>query len=191
MTLFPLAIYFFTNAFVKDKKAAFYAALFSVFLPSVLQATYSFGQFPTLFALVAALFSIAFLCKFIVNKSWMNLLTSLGLLGVAVGAHHFTAVFLVPFLVSLLMLSFLLERREIPKKSLFLRILVFSVLGLLLCLIVIYPYWKFSFYNSVNLPIPHLSRMNVLTDGQAFQLFFWNMYSSIILLVPFFCLFSI
>jgi len=50
LTVFPLAIYKFSKIFVTEK-AAEYAAIVSVFLPSILQAAYSWGQFTTIFGL--------------------------------------------------------------------------------------------------------------------------------------------
>jgi hypothetical protein len=186
MTIFPMAIYEFSKVFVREK-AAIYAAFVSVLIPSVLQAIYSFGQFPTLFGLVAGLFTIVYLSKFLINGSWFNLAIALSLLGVSVSAHHFTAVFLVPALVVVLFLNILLRRKEISMAVSFRRILLFSLIGIVLCLVIIYPYWEFMFFSGIKMaPIPHLSRANILFDVLGFELFFWNMYSSILFLIPLF-----
>ena len=76
MTIFPLAVYKFSKVFVKEK-AALYAAFISIFLPSVFQATYSFGQFPTIFALIAALITIVYLSNFIISGNRLKLIICL------------------------------------------------------------------------------------------------------------------
>jgi hypothetical protein len=186
MTIFPLAVYKFSKIFVKEN-APLYAAFISIFLPSVFQATYSFGQFPTIFALVAALFTIVYLNKFMISGYRLKLIIALGLLGVAVSAHHFTAIFLIPALSIIMIINFLLRRDEISLKILLRRTLLFSVCGILLCLVIIFPFWHFELYNSVGMtPIMHLSRADILFDSLGFELFFWNMYGSILFLIPFF-----
>jgi hypothetical protein len=186
MTIFPLAVYLFSKRFVSEKGAV-YAGFISVFVPSILQAIYSFGQFPSLFGLVAGLFTIVYLSKFLVDGHWIDLTIALSLLGVTVSAHHFTAIFLVPMLVIVLVLDTFLRRKEIPIAKLLRRISIFVVLGIALCVLIIYPYWYFSLFNGINMtPIPHLTRENILFNNLGFELFFWNIYGSIIFLVPFF-----
>jgi hypothetical protein len=55
--IFPLAVYKFSGVFVPDE-AAGNASMISVFLPSVIVITYSFGQLPTLFSLIATLIMV-------------------------------------------------------------------------------------------------------------------------------------
>jgi hypothetical protein len=185
MTILPLAIYKFSKVFVSEK-AAVYAGFISVFLPSILQATYSWGQLPTLFGLVAGLFAIAYLSKFLVLGRWLNLAIALGFLGIAVSAHHFTAVFFIPVLVFVLTLDLLLRRKEIAPRVVLRRVALFAAAGIVLSLTLIYPFWLFSLFNNVNMsPIMHLSRANILADQLGFELFFWNMYGSILFLIPF------
>jgi hypothetical protein len=184
LSIFPLAIYSFSKIFGTEK-AAIYAALLSVFIPSVLQAAYSFGQFPTIFGLVAGLFTIVYFNKFLVGGNKLDLAIALGLLGVSVSTHHFTAIFLIPILVVVLILDNLVRQKQVPAKVLLKRTLLFSAVGIAICLVVIYPYWHFALFDSIKMtPIPHLSRANVLSDQLAFELFFWNMYGPILALIP-------
>ena len=186
MTIFPLAVYKFSKVFVKEE-AALYSAFISIFLPSVFQATYSFGQLPTIFSLVSGLFTTVYLSKFLITGHRFNLLVALCLLGVSVSAHHFTAIALIPALTIILLFNILLRKEEVPLTFLLRRILVFSILGILLSLFLIYPFWYFELSNSIVMtPIMHLSRAEILFDSVGFELFFWNMYGPILFLIPFF-----
>jgi hypothetical protein len=184
MTLLPFAVYLFSKIFLNEK-AAIYSAAVSVFLPSILQASYSFGQLPTIFGLVTALFCIVYLNKFLENNSLASLLISLGFLGVSVSSHHFTAVFFVPILILILAIHFLMAHREVPGKTLLKRLSLFGVIGVVLCIIVIFPYWMFTLTNPPNAPIPHLSRTDIFSQTESFELFFWNIYGPLIFLLPF------
>lgn len=189
MSIFPLAIYRFSKIFT-TKNASLYAAFISVFLPSILQATYSFGQFPTIFSLVAALFATVYLNKFLISGKGFSFAIALCLLGVSVSVHHFTALILIPALIIILVLNFLLRQKEVSLKVLVRRLILFSILGITLCLIIIYPFWQFELSNSVQMaPIAHLTRADIFFDQLDFELFFWNMYGPIAILIPIFFLF--
>lgn len=188
MSIFPLAIYRFSKIFTSEK-ASLYAAFISIFLPSVLQATYSFGQFPTIFGLVAALFATVYLSKFLINGKGFSLAAALSLLGVSVSVHHFTALFLIPALVIVLVLNLLLRKKEVPLKALLRRLILFSILGTVLCLVIIYPFWQFELFSTIQMaPIAHLTRADILFDPLGFELFFWNIYGPIAILIPIFFL---
>lgn len=55
MLMLPEAVYNFSKVFVTGKEAG-YSALLGVFLPSVIQNVYVFGQLPLLYSLIATLF---------------------------------------------------------------------------------------------------------------------------------------
>ena len=115
LTIFPLAVNKFSKIFVSDR-AANNAAILSVILPSILQAAYLWGQFTTIFGLIAGLFTIIYLDKFLSSGRWLFLSISFCLLGISVSSHHFTAVFLIPTLVVILFVQHALERKQIKLK---------------------------------------------------------------------------
>ena len=178
--IFPFAVYKFSEVFVSSK-AAGYASLISVFLPSVAVITYNFGQFPTLFSLVATLFTVYYLHKYLTSGSKLDFALATCLLGVAVGAHHFTAIFFLPVLTFAMLISSFW--RGIGLIKLLKRITIFVALGIGVSLLILYPFLLFSF-NIEMQPIPHASRVNLFSDPFTFNWFFLSMYGPTLVLIP-------
>jgi hypothetical protein len=178
--IFPFAVYKFSEVFVSSR-AAGYASLISVFLPSVAVTTYNFGQFPTLFSLVATLFTIRYLHDYLRNGTKFDLALASCLFGVAVGTHHFTAIFFLPTLTLIMLITSFCRGLSLSK--LLARIALFAVLGIGISLLVLYPFLLFSI-NIEMQPIPHISRINLFSDLFAFSWFFLSMYGPTLLLIP-------
>jgi hypothetical protein len=178
--MFPLAVFKFSGIFVSDD-AAGYASIISVFLPSILVTTYNFGQFPTLLSLVAALFTIHYLSKYLENGNKLHFGLTCCLLGVTVSAHHFTALFFLPILMVIVFAN--MVQKRICFKTLVKRFVVFLVVGFSIALFVIYPFFLFS--GSANMqPIPHITRTNLFSDLFSFEWFFLAMYGPTLVLIP-------
>lgn len=163
MLLIPVAVYEFSKVFVSNK-AAGYASLLGVFLPSAIQVTYSSGQYPMLFGLIASLFTVSFFNKYLKGGSRLFFVQSLFLLGVAVSTHFVSGFFLG--LVFFALLSKSLLEKELDIKTTTKRFILFILVGGLLSTIAIYPFLTFVFNIEPQTPVspPHVSRTNVLIE---------------------------
>lgn len=188
MILVPLAVYEFSRVFV-SRKAAGYASVIGAFLPSTIQITYSSGQYPLLFGLVASLFTVSLFNKYLKNGRKLLFVQSLLLFVVAVSAHFISGFFLI--LVFFVLLSKMLLEKELSLKTITERFILFLVAGVLISTIVIYPFILFVFNAEPQVPLspPHVSQTNVLT-----QIFSWRfdgylkllskLYGITLLLIP-------
>lgn len=180
MIIFPIAVYKFSRIFVSNKAAGL-ASIISVFLPSVALTTYNFGQFPTLFSLASTLFTICHLHNYLKNGAKHDLGLATLLLGVSVGTHHFTAMFFLPLMTILLVIS--VFQKGIDFGRLLRRTAKFAVFGIGVSLLVLYPFLLFS-PNMGMKPIPHITRINLFSDLFAFVWFFLSMYGPTLVLIP-------
>jgi hypothetical protein len=178
--IFPLTVYKFSGIFVSNK-AAGYASIISVFLPSVIQVAYNFGQLPTLFGLVAALIMIYYLNEYLKNGSKFNFLLVSCLLGVTISAHHFTTFFFLPLTIVIIIIT-LLVQKEIDLKTLEKRLLKFTIVAIVL-LVIILPSVIFSTKTDTK-PIPHITRTNLLSNSVATEFFVLGMYGPLLFLIP-------
>jgi hypothetical protein len=187
MVLLPVAVYRFARVFVSGVSAG-YASLLSVFLPSIGQAVYFLGQLTTLFGLVSSLFASACLYRFLKGGRVVDLALTVSLMGVSVSSHHFSALFLLPFCLSLSLVMVVLESPgEVGWGRIVSRLVRVLVVGGLVCLIVVYPFWVFLLGAEMQAPIYHGSRGLFSNPGRA-DLFFWNMYGVFLVFVPLACL---
>lgn len=179
MVIFPLVIYHFSTIFV-CKKSARYSSLISVFLPSVLMTVYVFGQIPTLLGLELSLASFYFLQKYLSNRDRKHFLLAVSTLVASVSSHHFTAVFFLPFLTLVIMLTNVIRKGLGVLKRIFLSLFVSSLISVL----ILWPFWDFLLSENMQKPIFHASRSNIFTNVEAFCWFFLFMYGPMILLIP-------
>jgi hypothetical protein len=179
--VFPVAVYKFSRIFVSEE-ASGYASIISVFLPSVFLVTYNFGQFPTLLSLTATLFMAYYLTKYLENGAKFDFGLTICLLEVSITIHHFTALFFLPLIVIALLI--MLVQKRIHFTVLAKRFLVFLTVGLVISLIVLYPFLSFS--TSFNMqPIPHITRTSIFSNESTFAYLFLGMYGPALLLIPF------
>ena len=188
MILIPVAVYEFSKVFVSNK-AAGYASIIGVFLPSTVEITYSLGQYPMLFGLIASLFTVSSFDKYLKIGSKLLLVQTLFLLGVAVSANITTGFFLI--LVFCAVFSRMLLTKKLDVRTATRRFILFLGVGILFSAIVIYPFILFVINAKPQAPVfpPHVSRTNVLTDilswrFDGYSRLLFKMYGISILLIP-------
>jgi len=187
MVSIPAAVYSFARVFVSDESAG-YACLLSVFLPSIGETAYFSGQLTTLFGLVSSLFASVCLYKFLKDGKAVYFALAVSLLGVSVGSHHFSALFFLPLCLLLSLVMVILKSScEVGWRRIIYRLVLVSVVGGLVCLIVVYPFWSFLWSTEMQAPIYHGSREAFSNPGRA-DLFFWNMYGPFLVFIPLACL---
>lgn len=163
MILIPVAVYKFSKLFVSEK-AAGYASIIGVFLPSTIQITYSSGQYPMLFGLIASLFAVPLFDKYLKSGSKLLFFQTLFLSVAAMSAHFISGFFLI--LVFLVLFSSILLTRELDIRTTTKRFIFFATLWGLFSVIAIYPFALFLLNAEPQAPVvpPHVSRTNLLTE---------------------------
>jgi len=190
LVLIPVAVYCFARVFVSDESAG-YASLLSVFLPSIGQAVYFLGQLTTLFGLVSCLFASACLYRFLNGGKVVDFALTVSLLGVSVGSHHFSALFLLPLCLLLsLVMAGLGSLDTVGWRRIVSRLVWVLVLGGLVCLMVVYPFWMFLLGAEMQAPIHHGSRVVFSNSGWA-DVYFWNIHGVFLIFMPLTCLFTV
>lgn len=186
MILFPVAVYEFSKVFVSNK-AAGYASIIGVFLPSAIQVAYSFGQYPMLFGLIASLFTVPLFDKYLKVGGKLFLVQTLFMLGAAVSAHFISGFFLIPIFFAVF--SKILLTKKLGVRTTTKRFILFLVLGFLFSVIVISPFLLFVFNAEPQAPVPHFSRSNVVTEILSWRFDgylkpFLKLYGITMLLIP-------
>jgi len=177
----PTGVYAFAHVFV-GRRAAGHAAIASAVLPSIYLSTYTFGQLPTLAGLLAALWGLAVLARYLRGDRLLDGALAVTLIGVVAAAHHGTLLFL-PWGVIAVAAHLTLTGRVAWRRML-VRLMIFGLASIAIVLIVIWPFWQWGLGQTMQTPIDHLSRHNFLLDLSASIMFFWPMYGPLVLLVP-------
>jgi len=190
MVLIPVAVYCFARVFVSNESAG-YASLISVFLPSIGQTAYFAGQLTTLFGIVSCLFASVCVYGFLKYGKAIDFPLAISLLGVSVSSHHFSALFFLPFCLLLSLIMVIIKScNEVNWKSLVSRLASILVVGGLVSLVVIYPFWSFLLGAQMQVPIYHGSR-EVFSNPRWTGLYFLNMYGVFLIFVPLTCVFAV
>ena len=200
VTLLPLAVYSFARIFL-GRSAAGYAALGAAFLPSVYLTAHIFGQLPTLFATVLALFGAASLAQYLREGAPHTLALAVALSATTMAAHHATLL-LHPFLILAVSVAVLRNHgdsdthQEIsgffaqhpPWGTVSLRLLprlfLFVSIAIVFSLLVIWPFWDWGHTQSIQTPIDHASRHNFFRDPFAAVIFFLPVYGPLVTIIP-------
>jgi hypothetical protein len=173
----PTGVYAFARVFV-TRRAAGYAAIASAVLPSIYLAAYTFGQLPTLAGLLAALWGLAALARYLRDGRPLDGALAVMLMAVVAAAHHGTLLFL-PWGVAAVS-----AHQALTGRVALTRLAIFSLASIAAVLIVIWPFWQWGLGQTMQTPIDHLSRHNFLLDPSATVMFFWPMYGPLVLLMP-------
>jgi len=176
----PSGAYAFVRLFVGPRTAG-YAALTASVLPSIYLTAHTFGQLPTLAGLLATLWALATLGRYLRNGRWCNGALAIGLIAVVASSHHGTLLFL-PWGVVVVGLHAALGR-QVALLPLLRRLVLFTVVASIAALVVVWPFWIWGTDQTMQTPIDHLSRHNFLSGG-APTLFFWPMYGPLLLVIP-------
>ncbi len=177
----PAGVYALARQFV-GHRAAGYAALTASVLPSIFLTAHTFGQLPTLAGLLAALFCLAVLGRYLRGGRSRDGALAVALVAVVVASHHATLLFL-PWGVALVGLHIALIRPA-GGRRLLRRLLVFSTAATAAALLVVWPFWRWGMAQTMQTPIDHPSRHNFLGDPAATVLFLWPMYGPLVLVIP-------
>jgi hypothetical protein len=179
----PWAAYGYARLFV-SKSASSIAALVVVFLPSVGLLNYTFGQLPTLLALVLGLLACVSGAGFLRHGKALEGLRTLALIGATTAAHHFTALYGLPFL-ALAVVGTVAMEQEVRGVRLVKRLAALLLGGALASLLVIWPFWQWTLHYTAQAPIDHATRHHFLQDRMAQALFFWGEYSVTVAAIPY------
>jgi len=177
----PTGVYAFARVFV-SRRAAGYAAIASAIMPSIYLSAYTFGQLPTLAGLLAALWELAALARYLQSGRSLEGALAIALMAVVAAAHHGTLL-LLPWGVAAVAANKALQGRVVMRQWL-VRLAIFSLASIAAVLVVIWPFWQWGLGQTMQTPIDHLSRHNFLLDPSASVMFFWPVYGPLVLLVP-------
>jgi hypothetical protein len=177
----PTGGYAFACIFV-SRRAAGYAAIASAVLPSIYLSAFTFGQLPTLAGLLAALWGLAVLARYLRNGRPLDGALAVMLMAVVAAAHHGTLLFL-PWGVAAVAAHKALHGRAAMWQWL-VRLAIFSLASIVAVLVVIWPFWQWGMSQTMQTPIDHLSRHNLMLDPSAAAMFFWPVYGPLVLLIP-------
>ena len=167
LTALPLSVWLLANA-IADRATAGWAAAFAVASAGVYTTIYSFGQLPTLAALVLALSATASLARYLSRGRTVDLVAWTGLGGACVATHHLTGIVGLPMLAvtTLLWLALRPHREDDPSLATRLRRTGVAALTLgLAAVIVLIPFVWWSHHGRVmQAEIPHPTRTAFLSD---------------------------
>lgn len=183
MLILPVAVYNFSKIFTTEKEAG-YCALLSVFLPSVIQSIYVFGQLPLLYSLVATLLLCSSLHKYLTTGDRLLFIQSICLVGIAGASHHMTFSFFSLPLIFVVFLTLLIIAKTSERKLINKRFVLFISISGLLCVFMLYPFLSTVLSIGYQKPIPHPSRTNYFENLEVFQSFFINIYGPLLILIP-------
>ena len=177
----PTGVYAFASIFV-SRRAAGYAAIASAVMPSIYLAAHTFGQLPTLAGLLVALWGLAALAHYLQSGRSLGCALAVAWMAVVAAAHHGTLL-LLPWGVAAVAAHEALHGRVVMRRLL-VRLAIFSLASIAAVLVVIWPFWQWGIGQTMQTPIDHLSRHNLLLDPSAAAMFFWPVYGPLVLLIP-------
>lgn len=199
--LYVTGAYRFSKLITVNERAAGYAALSAVFLPSVIEALHVFGQLPTVLGIGWLLHALPEIYLFIRHGKTRHFITGLSLVAVAVCSHHVTPIFGMVFFVLPLMGTAIMDSakeklgnyKDITLRDFFqqvkshiARIVVFGLSTIVVTILVILPYWIWSKNDPISqVPIPHGSRDDFLEVASSGLVFFVIPWGFILFIMPF------
>lgn len=212
ITLMTLGMYRFARLWVDDE-AAQWAALWLVCSSAVAETIHVFGQLPTIVSLAFLLNALPYLYRWIEEGQRRELLRSWALIAATTGAHHVTTLFGAVFIIAPVVLLALLHRWHTPladepaahprywtrqnwRALLLLRLrrvlwpgmrsALFGMGALALLLLIVWPYWLWTRQDPIaQVPIPHASRDNYLTNPNAGLVFWLIPYGMLLPIFPY------
>lgn len=188
IVLLVIGVYRFSKLWVSER-AASYAAVGTVFLGALAFLVYQAGQLPTVAAGALYVNAVPYFYEWTRKASWRGLLNGVVLSLAAASVHHVTLLFgAVLFAVPIVWLA-LIDRNtgeESSSPAIISRALVFAALVIVGVGIVLLPYWIAIIKHPIKqIPIPHASRANLLTNSVFFMNYFIVPYGAMILALPF------
>jgi hypothetical protein len=184
--LTPVGVYRFAQLWVSER-AASYAALFSVFVGSMVFLVYSAGQLPTTLSAPLYLLALPYFYDWSRTSDFRGLVKGIVLVLAAGAVHHVTLIFgSLLFAVPVLWLAIADRGDERNSVAVVVRALIFGGIcggGLA---IVLAPYWIAIIKHPIEqMPIPHASRSNLLLNLTYLTNYFFVPYGLLLVALPF------
>lgn len=173
-----------------DERGASYAALASILLGSLSFLVYEAGQLPTTLSASLYLLGLPYFYEWSREAKFGALLKGLFLTLAAAAAHHVTLIFgSILFTLPVFATAIIDRNRDGERASVtgvVSRAVVFGVLAIAGVAIVLLPFWIGLLEHPIKqLPIPHASRSNYLTNLE-FGMNYWIIpWGAMILALPF------
>lgn len=173
-----------------DERAASYAALGSVLLGALSFLVYNAGQLPTTLSASLYLLGLPYFYEWSREARFTAFLKALFLTLAAAAAHHVTLIFgSVLFAVPVFVTAIMDRNKDGMNASVpgvVSRSVIFAVLALAGVGVVLLPFWIGLLEHPIKqLPIPHASRANYLTNPE-FGMNYWIVpWGALLLALPF------
>lgn len=175
-------VYCFSKHLVGER-ASILAALIYLLLPSLRTMLFIFGQFAGFMSLVLVLFCTAAVGQYLRHGARSLALIATLLAAASAGAHHNTTIFLLPLTLTTILASEYWTGGY-PRKILVTRAMTLLPMMLLSVFTVIMPFWSWLQDFHMQAPIPHPSRERIFASREIAQLYFFDLYGSILILLP-------
>lgn len=201
VVLFVSGAYRFCKIFTINDESAGYAALVSVFCPSIVEAFHVFGQLPMMMGISWLLHAIPEIYLYVRWGKIRYYLNAVSILAAAAASHHVTPIFGMVFFVLPVMATAVMDGAKAATgsyKAITIRIFIIYVFKYLKRIIavglsaifvvafVILPYWILTKNDPIaQVPIPHGSRdsfIEVFSSGLVFFIIPWGFF---IVFLPF------
>ncbi len=210
--LLVVGVYRFARIWVRPEAAA-WAALLAAVSSSIAEAVHTFGQLPTTFSLGFLLNAMPFAFRWVRWGHGRALLLAVLCTAATTAGHHVTTLFGSVFFLGPVVATALLDRLRTPlpdetdlhptrvtrrnAKPLIVRRVrrilpatvragVYGCLVVVTLLFVVLPYWLWSSSDPITqIPIPHASRADFLSDTNAGLVFWAVPWGALLLLLPF------
>ena len=183
--LVPVGVYRFARLWVSER-ASSYAALFSVFVGSVVFLVYSAGQLPTTLSAPLYLLALPYFYDWSRSADARALLKGVVLTLAAGAVHHVTLIFgSMLFALPVLWLAVVDRGEQRNAAAVLIRALIFAGLAVAGVGIVLLPYWISIIRHPIEqMPIPHASRSNLLLNFTYLTNYFIVPYGMLIVALP-------
>lgn len=187
--LLPIGVYRYSRIWVGER-AASYAAVGSVFIGSLSFLVYQAGQLPSIWAAALVLNALPYFYEWLRENRFRSLIKGLALTLAAAAAHHVTLIFGGMLFALPVFATAIIDRKKdgvgASTGGILSRAVLFGVLGIAGILLVLWPYWIELYRHPIKqMPIPHASRENYLTNID-FGLNYWIIpWGAMILALPF------
>lgn len=187
--ILPIGVYRYSRIWVGER-AASYAAVASVFIGSLSFLVYQAGQLPSIWAAALVLNALPYFYEWSRENRWRALVKGLVLTFTAAAAHHVTLIFGGLLFALPVFATAIIDRKRdgvnANAAAVTARAIIFGVLAIAGILVVLFPYWIELYRHPIKqMPIPHASRENYLTNIE-FGLNYWVIpWGALILALPF------
>lgn len=207
-----IGVYRFARIWVRPR-AAGWAAILTVVSSSIAEAVHTFGQLPTTFSLAFLLNAMPYAYRWVRQGEGRSLLLAVICTAATTAGHHVTTLFGSVFFLGPVVATALLDRLRTPMpdetdrhprrvtaenvRALVARRLrrvlpavvragLYGGLVLTTLVFVVLPYWLWSSSDPITqIPIPHASRADFLTDTNAGLVFWVVPWGVLLTLLPF------